>query len=97
MAAIDGKVSQRLRQGRRKYHIRINGCQPGDISGRRALSCVGEYLQGKKAMVEWFVFVRTRDTLAEFFNLAPSTDVPADQFDSYRERFQPVVQSLLIP
>jgi hypothetical protein len=92
LAWVDAKVSQRVREGFRDYHVRANSYQPSEINGRRALSFIADYSSGKREMVEWLVRVRTGRVIAEFF-----IRLRAAQLDGFREHFAPILQTIRIP
>jgi hypothetical protein len=72
--------------------VRRNSYEAREIRGQRALSCVAEFSQGKKAMVEYLVWVRNEEFIAQFF-----IRMPADQLDEVRENVEPIIQSLRLP
>jgi hypothetical protein len=63
-----------------------------EIDGRRALACVAEFRQGNKNMVEYFVWVRSDKTLAQFFIKSN-----AEKLESIKELVEPIVSSVRIP
>jgi erythromycin esterase-like protein len=89
-ASMDAKVSQRVEfQG---YRIRSNSCQPRTVGGRPALSCLADYTEGGRGMVEYLTLIRSNNALALFFARVATTEL-----DLFRGRFDPIIETLQIP
>jgi hypothetical protein len=73
------------------YQLRPSSVQTKAIGGQQAMSCVADYLDGDKKMVEYVALVATPNAKAVLF-----TRIAAEQFDSYRPRFDAIVETLKI-
>ena len=91
--AAENKVTQRRTEGLPTYRLRPDGCQPRTVGGHAACSCIAEFT-GKSGtpMAEYLTFVRTANTGALFFGV-----IPVKGLDSYRKRFDAIVETLQIP
>jgi hypothetical protein len=89
----DSKVTQRRTEGIPTYHLRPESCQARTVGGHAALSCIGEFT-GKSGipMAEYLTFILTRNTSALFFGV-----IPVKGLDSYRKRFDGIIETLQIP
>jgi len=89
----DSKVTQRRTEGIPTYHLRPESCQARTVGGHAALSCIGEFT-GKSGipMAEYLTFIVTRNTSALFFGV-----IPVKGLDSYRKRFDGIIETLQIP
>ena len=93
LADVDDKILQRRHKDQLKdYRVRSNSYETREIRGQRALSCVADFSQGKRGMVEYLIWVRNEDSIAQFF-----IRIPADQLDEVRENVEPIIESLRLP
>jgi hypothetical protein len=91
--AAENKVTQRRTEGLPTYRLRPDSCQPRTVGGHAARSCIAEFT-GKSGtpMAEYLTFVRTANTGALFFGV-----IPVKGLDSYRSRFDAIIETLQIP
>jgi hypothetical protein len=85
------KVEQRRREGYENYHLRDNSCELKAINGRPASRCVAQYTVRDQTMVEYFTRVRSESTNAFFF-----ARMRAEQFEDFKARLDPVIETLQI-
>jgi len=89
---VDDKVSERRVQERLKeYRVRPSSYERGEIDGRRTLTWVADFTEGKSKMVEYLVWVRSDRILVEF-----SIRCPAAELDAVRAHVEPVIRSVRI-
>ena len=89
---VDDKVSERRVQERLKeYRPRPSSYERGEIDGRRTLTWVADFNEGRSKMVEYLVWVRSDRILVEF-----SIRCPATELDAVRAHVEPVIQSVRI-
>jgi erythromycin esterase-like protein/beta-lactamase regulating signal transducer with metallopeptidase domain len=91
-ARSESKAAQRVNAGLTDYHIRQNSCQPRTVEGRPALSCVGDFTRDGQKMTEYLTFLDGEKTAALFFAMVPATEL-----ESFRERFDRIIETLRIP
>jgi len=90
---IDDKISERQQQEKLKgYRVRTSSYEREEIGGRRALAWVADFRDGKIAMVEYLVWVRSDRILVEF-----SIRCRASELDAARKDVEPMVQSVRMP
>jgi hypothetical protein len=87
----EAKVRQRTREGYENYRLREDSCVLKSVNGRSALSWVDDYTLNGRHMVEYLTRVRSEKTNALFF-----ARLPADQLDNFRERIDPIIETLEI-
>ena len=76
------------------YKIRPESVQRFQLKGYEALRAVAEYTtENKQPKVDWMTFVRTENTRMTIWGQRID---PAD-LDKFVERFQPIVDSLIVP
>jgi hypothetical protein len=91
-AAMDAKVVQRVTAGLEDYRIRPKSCQPRNIGGRLALSCVADYAEKARSMSEYLILTGSTNAEALFF-----AQMPAAELDAFRAQFDPIVETLRLP
>jgi hypothetical protein len=91
-ASADEKVVQRVNQGLTDYRIRPESHQARSIGGHPALSCIADFTQDGRNMAEYLTWTRSDSTFALFFGRAP-----APEFDSIRESFDRIIETLQVP
>ena len=91
--SAESKVNQRRGEGMPDYRLRSGSCQARMVGGQAARSCIAEYTgESGIPMAEYLTFVRTQNTSALFFGR-----IPAPALDSYRKRFDTIIETLQIP
>jgi hypothetical protein len=86
------KAASRVTAGLADYHLRPDSLQPRTVSGRPALSCIGEFTQNGEPMVEYLTWVSGSEANALFFARVPTAGLAA-----LRQRLEPVIESLKLP
>jgi hypothetical protein len=89
-AAVDEQVEHRSKY-LKDYKIRPETMQTRQVGGNQALSCVAEFVDDKKEMVEYLTFVRSENTTSLF-----SAMVEASGLDEFRKRVDPILETLKI-
>lgn len=89
-AAVDEQVEKRSKY-LKDYKIRPETMQVRQVGGNQALSCVAEFVDDKKEMVEYLTFVRSENTTSLF-----SAMVEASGLDEFRKRVDPILETLKI-
>ncbi len=89
-AAVDEHVEKRSKF-LTDYKIRPETMQMRQIGGNQALSCVAEFVDDKKQMVEYLTFVRSENTTSLF-----TATVEASGLDEFRKRVDPILETLKI-
>jgi tetratricopeptide (TPR) repeat protein len=74
-----------------KLKVRPESWKERKVSGLPAMSCIADYTDGKRKMIDYCTCVRDKTLGLTFFAL-----VPQDQFDAYRKQFDPIVDSLKV-
>jgi hypothetical protein len=87
-----GKVEQQTKEGYENYRLREDSCQLKAINGRSALSWVADYTQNGHNMAEYFTRSRSEKANALFYSR-----LPPEQFDDFKARIDPVIETLQIP
>jgi hypothetical protein len=89
------KLTQRVSDGNWKnYKIRPESVQRFQLNGHEALRGTADYTtKNDQPRVEWFIYIRTANTRMQIW--AEGID-PAD-LDPFVARFQPIVDSLVVP
>jgi|SRR5271157_518910 len=89
----EAKVTQRRTEGLPTYHLRSEGCRARTVGGHAARSCIAEFTaKSGTPMAEYLTFVVTENTAGLFFGV-----IPAKGLDSYRKRFDGIIETLQIP
>src|SRR5205823_463471 len=78
-AAVDEHVEKRSKY-LKDYKVRPETMQMRQVGGDQALSCVAEFVDDKKGMVEYLTFVRSENTILLF-----SATVEASGLDEFRK------------
>lgn len=91
-ATIAPKLSQLQREGCQDCRLREGSIQMRVVGGQAAMSYLVDFTQGERKMVEYFTRIRGPRTAALFF-----ARVPAAQLDSFRERFDRIIETLRAP
>ena len=90
--AIDAKTRQRQAEGLQDYRVRPESIQSRVIGGEQAMSWVADYTGSGQKMADYFTRIRTRNsTLLLFSHMA------AGELDSFRQRFEPILETLRAP
>ncbi|HEV2962060.1 MAG TPA: tetratricopeptide repeat protein [Candidatus Angelobacter sp.] len=89
-SAVDEHVEKRSKF-LTDYKIRPETIQMRQIGGNQALSCVAEFTDDKKEMVEYLTFVRSENTTSSF-----SAMVESSGLDEFRKRVDPILETLKI-
>lgn len=87
-----GKVEQRIKEGYKNYRLREDSSVLKSVNGRSALSWVDDYTLNGRHMVEYLTRVRSEKTNALFF-----ARLPAEKLDDFKERVDPIIETLEIP
>jgi uncharacterized protein len=87
-AACEKKVTERLKE-LQGYKARPESWKPRTLSGAPAVSCVADYVEGKRPMVEYLTLVQTGFLQATLIMRAPR-----EQLDGLRETFERIMESL---
>jgi hypothetical protein len=88
----DAKAAQRVGEGMPDYKIRAGTLQQRTIGGLPALSCIADFTAGGLPMAEYLVWIRGEKATALFFGRAAIAE-----FDTFRERFDGVIETAKIP
>lgn len=86
------KVELRIKEGYKNYRLREDSSVLKSINGRSALSWVDDYTLNGRPMVEYLTRVRSEQRNALFF-----ARLPAEQLDDFKERVDPIIETLEIP
>ncbi len=86
------KVSLRERQGLTGYRIKPENCEHRQVGKMQALSCIAEFVSGRKIEAEYLTWIRTERCLAQFWAYAAPDKIPA-----LRSRMEDLIQSLQLP
>jgi hypothetical protein len=89
---INGKVRQRKEDGFQNYRVREGSAEQLLVNGNSAVRWVADYAESGDDMSEYLVRVRTDHTNALFYAF-----MPAKELDSFRQRFDPIIETLEIP
>jgi hypothetical protein len=89
--AVPEKV--KMNSDRPGFAFRQESIQPRVVGGQQALSAVADYLENGQRMVTYYVWVYTEKTHAVFI----ARDIPADDFESVRSRFDSLVSTAQVP
>ena len=74
-----------------KLKVRPDSWKERKVAGLPAMSCIADYTDGKRKMIDYCTCVRGKTIGLKF-----SASVPQDQFDAYRKQFDPIVDSLKV-
>lgn len=90
-AEVDSKAKSRAGVFK-DYRVRPESVQLRQIAGQQALSCIADYsdsVQRDHAMIEYLVWVETDNSICLFF-----ARVAASDFEEFRKRFDPIVETV---
>lgn len=85
------KVEQRRREGYENYHLRDGSCKLHPINGRSAVSCVAEYSDHGRDMVEYQTRVRSENTNVFYF-----ARMPAERLEDFKMRLDTIIETLQV-
>jgi hypothetical protein len=91
LRGVKYKIRQRTREGYKDYHLRENSCELHSAGGRSALRWVSEFTENGRNMVEYFTRIRSENTNALFF-----AKLPAERFDDFKRRIDPIIATVEI-
>lgn len=92
MEEADDKISERRIGDKLKgYRVRPSSYESRQIDGHRALAWVADFTEGKIAMVEYEVYVRSDSHIAEVF-----ARCPAGQLDAVRKDVEAMTENMLM-
>jgi hypothetical protein len=87
-AVVEKKVRERLKE-LEGYKPRPESWKSGSLGGAPAVSCVADYVEGKRPMVEYLTMVQSGSLQGTLIMRAPR-----EQFDGLRETFDRIMESL---
>ena len=87
-ASVDEKAKTRA-DIFKDYRVRPESVQLREIAGQQALSCIADYVEGDRKMIEYTTWVQTENSRCSFY-----TRTGASEFDEYRKRFDPIIESV---
>lgn len=90
--AIEAKTRQRKGEGAADYRVRQESIQPRVVGGQQARSWVADYTDGNRKMVDYNTRIRSEKAVVLFFAHLPAADL-----DSFRQRFDLIIETLRVP